>query len=104
MSASQPNVLTGARILVVDDVDADRCVLTHYLQRQGCRAYVGINGDDAFHKAVAAQPDLILMDVRMPSCDGLTACRRIVEHHGGRIEILPADGQGCKIAFTLPKG
>ena len=77
MSASQPNVLTGARILVVDDVDADRCVLTHYLQRQGCRAYVGINGDDAFHKAVAAQPDLILMDVRMPSCDGLTACRRL---------------------------
>jgi len=35
---------------------------------------------------------------------GLTACRRIVEHHGGRIEILPAGGQGCQIAFTLPKG
>ncbi|MCA1908309.1 MAG: hypothetical protein LDL39_08115 [Magnetospirillum sp.] len=34
---------------------------------------------------------------------GLTACRRIVEHHGGRIEILPAGDQGCQIAFTLPK-
>lgn len=77
MPANHPNVLNGARILVVDDVDADRYVLTHYLQRQGCRAYVGTDGEDAFHKAVAVQPDLILMDVRMPGCDGLTACQRL---------------------------
>lgn len=53
----------------------DRYLLTHYLQRQGCRAYVGVDGQDAFQKAVAVQPDIILMDVRMPGCDGLTACR-----------------------------
>lgn len=36
---------------------------------------------------------------------GLTACRRIVEHHGGSIEILPQQGApGCRIAFTLPRG
>ncbi len=35
---------------------------------------------------------------------GLTACRRIVEHHGGSIEVLPQQGdQGCRIALTLPR-
>ena len=75
MPSTHPGVLNGARILVVDDVDSDRYLLTHYLQRQGCRAYVGVDGQDAFQKAVAVQPDIILMDVRMPGCDGLTACR-----------------------------
>ena len=75
MPSTHPGVLNGARILVVDDVDSDRYLLTHYLQRQGCRVYVGVDGQDAFQKAVAVQPDVILMDVRMPGCDGLTACR-----------------------------
>ena len=75
MPSTHPGVLNGARILVVDDVDSDRYLLTHYLQRQGCRTYVGLNGEDACRKAIAVQPDIILMDVRMPGCDGLTACR-----------------------------
>lgn len=79
MPSAQPGVLNGARILVVDDQDSDRHLLTHYLQRQGCRTYVGVDGQDACRKAVAVQPDIILMDVRMPGCDGFTACRRLSE-------------------------
>lgn len=33
---------------------------------------------------------------------GLAACRRIVELHGGHIQVLPSTGEGCSISFTLP--
>ena len=79
MSSDRHGLLTGARILVVDDVDSDRNLLAHYLQRQGCRTYVGLDGEDACRKAIAVQPDIILMEVRMPGCDGLTACRQLGE-------------------------
>jgi signal transduction histidine kinase len=35
---------------------------------------------------------------------GLSICKRIVERHGGRIWIEPADGEGCAVRFTLPAG
>ncbi len=69
--------LQHRRILLVDDMDSDRLLLAGFLQRQGCRVLQADNGLDAVQQACAAQPDLILMDVRMPVCDGLDACRTL---------------------------
>ncbi|WP_317848165.1 MULTISPECIES: DNA-binding response regulator [Pseudomonas] len=70
-----PDVLQGQRILVVDDVDNERMLLADYLQQQGCRVYLARNGQDAFKKVQLINPDIVLMDVLMPVCDGLTCCR-----------------------------
>lgn len=67
--------LDGRRILVVDDVAAERTLLATFLQRHGCRVYLASDGADGFRKAQLVSPDLILMDVRMPVCDGIEACR-----------------------------
>lgn len=67
--------LIGQRILVVDDVDSERRLLADYLQQQGCRVYLAINGQDAFKKVQLINPDIVLMDILMPICDGLTCCR-----------------------------
>ena len=67
--------LNGRRILVVDDNDAERMLIATYLQQQGCRIYLAENGLDGIEKARIVRPDLILMDARMPQCDGLNACR-----------------------------
>lgn len=67
--------LKGRRILVVDDNDAERMLIATYLQQQGCRIYLAENGIDGIEKARVLRPELILMDTRMPDCDGLNACR-----------------------------
>ncbi|WP_104657073.1 response regulator [Ralstonia insidiosa] len=67
--------LRGQRILIVDDVDESRMLLVDFLQRRGCRVYIARDGQDGVQKAQSVVPDLILMDIRMPVCDGMTACR-----------------------------
>ena len=69
------DALQGCRILVVDDVEAERILLASYLRKQGCRVYLAEDGQDCLNKVRLIRPDLVLMDVLMPVCDGLSACR-----------------------------
>ncbi|WP_205077555.1 response regulator [Marinobacter salexigens] len=71
--------LEDRRILVVDDEEADRMLLTAYLQRHGCRLFYAMDGLDGIEKARALQPDLILMDSEMPRCTGQDACKIITQ-------------------------
>ena len=67
--------LAGLRVLVVEDRPEDRMLLVDFLTSQDCRVYVAEDGNDGYRKAQLVQPDIILMDVTMPVCDGLAACR-----------------------------
>lgn len=85
--------LTGVRILLVDDVAQERALLSHYLHRQACRVYMATDGRDALQKTLVVRPDLILMDLHMPVCDGLTACL-----------LLKENAQTCKIPIIFLTG
>lgn len=65
----------GLRILVVDDNADDRRLLGDCLRAQGYRLYVAEDGHDGVEKARLVVPDLIMLDVSMPVCDGIAACR-----------------------------
>lgn len=73
--ASHSGQLAGLRVLVVEDRPEDRMLLVDFLTSQDCRVYVAEDGNDGYRKAQMVQPDIILMDVSMPVCDGLAACR-----------------------------
>ncbi|WP_296002619.1 response regulator [Rugamonas sp.] len=62
-------------ILIVDDSAFEQRVLMELLSEQSYRISVAFNGLQGYQLALANQPDLILLDVRMPNMDGYTACR-----------------------------
>ncbi|MFM0271784.1 response regulator [Paraburkholderia aspalathi] len=69
------SALTDAHLLVVDDQPDQLRLLIDVLRKAGCRISVGFDGSQAYQRALAISPDLILMDVRMPRMDGFAACR-----------------------------
>ena len=69
------NLPRGLRVLVVDDNADDRRLLSDCLREQGYRLYLAEDGHDGVEKARLLQPDLIMLDVSMPVCDGIAACR-----------------------------
>ncbi|MDP6131679.1 MAG: response regulator transcription factor [Dehalococcoidia bacterium] len=66
-------------ILIVDDHAVVRDGLAAMLARQGDFSVVGEaeNGLEAVEKAATLQPDVVLMDLRMPELDGVESMRRI---------------------------
>jgi len=66
-------------ILVVDDSVDNVAMISLDLQYQGYRVVTASNGEDAVAVAAQTLPDLILMDINLPTLDGLGATRRILE-------------------------
>ncbi|GAA3023322.1 response regulator [Microbacterium dextranolyticum] len=73
------------RVLVVDDHPVVRAGLAGLLSDEPGFVVVGeaADGDEAVRVAVEASPDVVLMDLRMPSVDGVTATARIVAERAG---------------------
>jgi DNA-binding response OmpR family regulator len=66
-------------VLVVEDHDDTRFMLTYLLRMWGCRVEIAEDGEMAVCLAEQTCPDLILMDASLPRVDGLAATRRIRE-------------------------
>lgn len=64
------------RILVVDDEEDIRNALKETLAIE-YTVYLAEDGDDAISVINNVNPDLVIMDIKMPNMDGLTACRLI---------------------------
>jgi CheY-like chemotaxis protein len=65
------------KILVVDDDEMNRDMLSRRLLRKGYEVVLAVNGVEAIERAVADRPELILMDLSMPVLDGYEATRRL---------------------------
>jgi CheY-like chemotaxis protein len=65
------------RILVVEDNELNRDVLSRRLARQGYQVLLATDGVGGLAVAQAEQPDLILMDLSMPEIDGWECTRRL---------------------------
>ena len=64
-------------ILIADDQPALLTVTRNYFESLGFQVITARDGSEAVQQACTLNPDLILMDVRMPVVDGLTAIRQI---------------------------
>jgi PAS domain S-box-containing protein len=71
--------LPPARILVVDDGEANRQLVQLVLERAGACVSTATNGQEAVDQAAGNDFDAILMDMQMPVMDGYTATARLRE-------------------------
>jgi two-component system cell cycle response regulator DivK len=65
------------RILIVEDNELNRDVLSRRLRRQGYEVLIATAGLDGLRQATDARPDLILMDLGMPDIDGWECTKRL---------------------------
>lgn len=72
-------------ILITDDQPLQRMGMKMFLDGQADIDVVGeaANGDDAVRLVAELQPDVVLMDIRMPGMDGIAATRNIVDKKSG---------------------
>ena len=69
---------------LIADHNVENCALARAtLEGEGYRVRVALGGEDAIAAAAAEHFDCILMDVRLPGVDGITACERIRAQPGG---------------------
>ena len=63
------------RVLIADDVEANRRVLTHFLVDMGYTILEAENGKIALERIMKEKPDIIILDIMMPEMDGIEVCR-----------------------------
>lgn len=66
-----------ARILLVEDNEMNRDMLSRRLQRRGYEVLIAVDGAEGVAEAQTQAPDLILMDMSLPVLDGWEATRRL---------------------------
>lgn len=80
-------------VLIIDDDDGVRDLLTFLVKKEGFRADVAVDGEDGFQKAERLKPDLILLDLMMPRYGGFEVLRQLQGSELSRIPIVIVTGR-----------
>ncbi len=96
-----------SKILVAEDERDIRDLIGFTLRFAGFEVLLADNGIEAIEKAPLEQPDLIILDVRMPKMTGYEACRQLKKNPATSaipIVFLSAKGQEGEIKQGLASG
>jgi DNA-binding NarL/FixJ family response regulator len=80
-------------ILVVDDDDHFRALVTAVLEHCGYELVEAATGEAALEAVRAAPPALVVLDVRLPGISGYEVCRALREEFGDRLPIVFVSGE-----------
>lgn len=86
------------RILVVDDHETNRGVLSHFLREMGYTVEEAGDGQEAVAAVLQSEYELIFMDIRMPKMNGIEATRWIRQHgmKGSNTRIIALTGDASE--------
>ena len=94
----------GARILVVDDEPQIRHSLQVNLENKNYAVMTTASGEEALEAMARRKPDVVIVDLVLPSMDGIELTRRIREHSPVPIIVLSAIGYEQKKVEALESG
>ena len=80
--------MSAERIVIVDDDESIRQIVRLCLSDEGFKVREAANGQAALDALADFQPDLILLDLRMPVMDGWEFARRYAELSGEHVPII----------------
>jgi two-component system cell cycle response regulator len=90
-----------AKILVVDDIEANVRLLEAKLSSEYYQVLTASDGPTALAVAAAEQPDIVLLDVMMPGMDGFAVCRRLKDDAATRhipvVLVTALDGRADRV-------
>ncbi|HLF19797.1 MAG TPA: response regulator [Bacteroidota bacterium] len=67
------------KVLVVDDEELVRKMVTLWFEREGFTVIAAENGIEGLHLAIQEKPDVVLLDIMMPGLHGFEVCKKIRE-------------------------
>ena len=80
---------TTLKVLIVDDVEQNRDVLSELLRGVGCQVEAVEGGHQALARLQSGVPDVVFMDIRMPEMEGTEAAKRIIDEYGaGKVKLV----------------
>lgn len=80
------------KILVVDDEEGIRNSFGEYLEHEGFTVVLAENGTEAVETARKEKPDVVILDVQIPSLDGLEVCKKLRQELGNSVGIIMMSG------------
>jgi DNA-binding response OmpR family regulator len=92
------------RVLIVEDDATVAEVVGRYLEREGYLVETMADGVAALEQALASPPDVIVLDIMLPTMDGLELCRRVRSAASIPIIMLTARGQETDRVLGLELG
>lgn len=91
-------------ILICDDEKDIVAALKIYLEAEGYKTYTAYNGNEALKAVEENDIQLVLMDIMMPECDGITAMVKLREHSNIPVILLTAKSEDTDKILGLNVG
>lgn len=70
-------IVMSKKVLVVDDEQSIATLLQYNLEQAGFNVITASDGEEGFHKALQEAPDMIILDLMLPSMDGIEVCKQL---------------------------
>lgn len=80
------------KILIVDDEEGIRNALGELFARQGFRTVFAVNGEQTLERVRDSKPDIVILDLDLPTKDGLEICIKIRQEKGQKTGIIMISG------------
>ncbi len=92
------------KVLIIEDDQEIINLLEIHLKDLSCEVYKAMDGLEGLHLAITENPDLIILDITLPSMDGIQVCQKIRATHNMPIMMLTAKSEEIDRVLGLEVG